>query len=46
VTASTFAILCARYGIAPCIALENARIRAALARRDDAAVVRILETEF
>lgn len=45
-TANTFAALCHVVGVHPSIALENTRIRAALKSRDDAAVKRILETEF
>lgn len=45
-TQNTFAALCSAAGIAPAIALENADLRAALAKRDDAEVKRILATDF
>ncbi len=45
-SANTFARLCSRYGISPEIALEDEAIRAALKRRDDKAVERLLRENF
>lgn len=41
-----FIVLCEHYGIAPAIALENEKVRAALKARDDAEVERLLREEF
>jgi hypothetical protein len=45
-TQNQFAALCARYEIAPEIALENDALVESLRRRDDAEVERILAEEF
>jgi len=45
-TQNQFAALCAQYGIAPSLALENPDIVAALRARDSAAVERILADDF
>jgi len=45
-TKNQFDILCAQYGVAPSIALENPDIVAALRARDSAEVERILANEF
>ena len=41
-----FTALCLAYSVAPCIALENENIRAALAARDAEAVEFALANEF
>ena len=41
-----FIALCEKYLVAPAIALENTALVAALAKRDDAEVERILREEF
>jgi hypothetical protein len=45
-TQNQFAALCAHYGIAPSLALENPAIVQALRARDSVAVERILANEF
>ena len=45
-TRNQFTALCIAYGIAPCIALENENVRAALAARDAEAVEFVLANEF
>ena len=45
-TRNQFLALCLSYGIAPCIALENENVRAALAARDAKAVEFALANEF
>ena len=45
-TRNQFLALCLSYCIAPCIALENENIRAALAARDAEAVEFALANEF
>ena len=45
-TRNQFTALCIAYGIAPCIALENENVRAALAARDAEAVEFALANEF
>ena len=45
-TSNQFAEECEKRLIAPAIALENEAIRMALAERDDAKVIELLESEF
>jgi hypothetical protein len=45
-TQNQFAALCAQYGVAPSIALENPNIVAALRARDSVAVEHVLANEF
>ena len=45
-TRTEFLILCNTLTIHPSMALENEKVRKALAKRDDAKVKRLLETEF
>jgi len=45
-TSNQFAALCARFGVYPAIALENAEIVQALRERNDAEIERILANDF
>ena len=45
-TITDFEILCGEVLVDPALALENEDIRKALARRDDAQVKELLQTEF
>lgn len=45
-TKSEFVAECQKRTVDPAVALESENIRAALAKRDDDAVVRILDEEF
>ena len=45
-TKNQFDALCAQYGVAPDIALDNPNIVAALRARDSAEVERVLANEF
>ena len=45
-TATEFQIICEERAILPAVALENERVREALAARDDEAVVKALDEEF
>lgn len=45
-TKNQFAAICEEYMIAPCIALENKNVIAALKGRNVAKLRKVLETEF